>query len=169
MKCVDDENISDYLCNELPEAARAEIMTHLAGCAPCRRRLEELERVRSAVASAPPARVSADFTAALMRELEEEKPAPARGFLRALLRPAYGLAAAALAVCLVIGIVFLKKKTAPAHPAERTIFLSDGPAAADRGAYGTADIPLETGADISAGEHWGADTDACRTADCGIS
>ncbi|MCX5786862.1 MAG: zf-HC2 domain-containing protein [Elusimicrobia bacterium] len=172
MKCIDAENIMDYLCGELPAAKRAEIQAHLSSCARCRRELETFERVRSAVASAPPARVSEDFTAALMRKLEDEKsaisPGPARVSFRALLRPAYGFSLAVLTVCLIIGAVFLKGKAGLPRPAAQAIFLSDGPAAANRGFYRTADIPLETGVDDRGGEPGRINTDDCKTADCGI-
>jgi hypothetical protein len=171
MKCINDENVMDYLCDELPEAERAEIQAHLSACARCRRKLETFERVRGAIASAPPAPVSQDFTSALMRKLEDEKSAAApdrpHGFLH-FLRPAYGLTLAALAVCLIIGVVFLKGRTRLPPSAAQTIFFSDGPAAANRGFYRTADIPLETGVDTRASEPGRINTDACKTADCGI-
>jgi len=169
---MDDGNIADYLCEELPEAERAEVRAHLSCCARCRSKLETFEQVRAAAASAPPARVSDGFTAGVMLKLKEEQPAAAsdsaRVSFRALFTPAYGLTLAALALCLIISAVFLKRKAGLPRPAVQTIFLSDGPAAANRGFYGTADIPLENGVDSSAAEPGRVNTDACRTADCGI-
>jgi anti-sigma factor RsiW len=172
MKCIDTENLMDHICGELPEEKRAEIQAHLSSCAVCQRKLEKLEKVRSALASAPPARVSEDFTFALMRKLEDAGPEvstePAPGFIRGLLRPAYGLTLAVLTACLVICVVFLKEKAGSGRTAVQVIFLSDGPAAAAPGFYRTADIPLETGADARAVEPGRIGTDDCRTADCGI-
>jgi anti-sigma factor RsiW len=98
-----------YLEGELGPAERAELETHLAGCAACGEALEAERRLSSQLASLPAVVPAGDFEARFHARLAREEAAPRglRAWLGRLLGPrglvaAGGLAAAALAVVLVL-------------------------------------------------------------------
>ena len=98
-------DIELYFYGELDGASRARVDAHLARCAECRQRLEDLRTISDALAGirrvdAPPAGEWAGF----MRRLDEATgaAAPPRGAMRAWV-PA--LAVAAAVAILVIGMV----------------------------------------------------------------
>lgn len=94
-----EESYIPYLDGRLSEAERTELDRHLAACADCRARLEELGRVLGVLGEWKVAEPSPHFDAALRARLAEEPPARPSY----VLRPAYALALAAVAA-VVLGI-----------------------------------------------------------------
>jgi anti-sigma factor RsiW len=99
-----------YLEGELAPAERAELDTHLAGCAACRDALAAERRLSEQLAALPPTPVPGDFEARFHARLAREAAAAPRG-LRAWLGKLFdprgliatgGVAAAALALILVL-------------------------------------------------------------------
>lgn len=167
MTCLNTEELMDYLFNECRSGKRKEIEEHCSACTRCRDELQTLKHTISAAAAMTPAPVSDDFTARLMRVLEEKNsarvPAAAISF-RALFKPAYGLTFAALAVCLAIGGVIVKVKREPPQTAAKIIYMTDGPAVVNRSFFTSADSGI-TAARLDIDQAY---TDSCKTAKCGI-
>lgn len=95
-----EEEFLEYLDRRSAPEARLE--AHLAGCADCRRQLEEMHALGNILNEWTPAPVSAGFETRLRARIAEEQPAPRAWFV---LRPAFamGLAAvAALAVAVML-------------------------------------------------------------------
>ena len=112
-----EEDFIQYLDGRLNEAARAELDRHLAACADCRGRVDELRGVMGVLGEWQAAGPSPRFDAALRARLAEE-PASAPPWFA--WRPAYAAGLAAAAV-LVLG-VYLWPPTAPDVPAPVTQF-----------------------------------------------
>src|SRR5450432_3263380 len=72
MACEEFENqISDYLENQLPPADRARVAAHLAGCADCRAFAQQLEQLDAQLLRAVKTRaLSADFKARLQQRVQ---------------------------------------------------------------------------------------------------
>lgn len=161
MNCLSKEELIDHLFG-LDRFAPAAAKEHLSSCPACRARLETLKRLKTAAASVPPAPVSGDFTARLMRELGKEAQVPEAAVVPSVfpfLRPAwsFGLAAFAAAACLVV--FFLAGRHTPrAVPApEEALYFADGPATAN-GEFGAP------GADRAGFVY----ADGCAAARCGL-
>lgn len=166
MKCKKEEAVLDYLFGEMPAGERAEMKAHFAGCAGCRRRLEALKGIKAAAASAlEPSPAPENFTERLMRRLAAEEPASAAGVFHNLFRPAYALAFAALALCVLFGVRELKEKAASPYAPPRAIYLTDGPAVPGKH-LGPALSFKENGGGKPEAEK--IITDACLTANCGL-
>src|SRR3990172_6657440 len=103
-----EEDFIQYLDGRLNEAARAELDRHLAACADCRGRVDELRGVMGVLGEWQAAGPSPRFDAALRARLAEE-PASAPPWFA--WRPAYAAGLAAAAV-LVLG-VYLCPATGP--------------------------------------------------------
>src|SRR3972149_1192848 len=103
-----EEDFIQYLDGRLNEAARAELDRHLAACADCRGRVDELRGVMGVLGEWQAAGPSPRFDAALRARLAEE-PASAPPWFA--WRPAY---AAGLAAGAVVALgVFLGPPAAP--------------------------------------------------------
>ena len=95
-----EEDFIHYVDGRLDEAERAELDRHLAACAGCRGRVDELRGLMGVLGEWQAAGPSPRFDAALRARLAEE-PAPAPPWFA--LRPAYAAALAAAAV-LALGV-----------------------------------------------------------------
>ena len=162
MNCLSREELIDYLFSA--GSARGAAGAHLSACAGCRLKLETLERLKAAAASVPPAPVSGDFTARLMRGLKT-RPAPGSAdmpaFFRRLFNPAWGLGLAAFAVAVYGGMFFLAGPRAPRRAAAEALYFSDGPATVNSGFSATGGV--------SGGDKAGyVYADSCAAARCGI-
>lgn len=116
-KHLREEDFIHYVDGRLNEAAHAELDRHLAACADCRGRVDELRGVMGVLGEWQAAGPSPRFDAALRARLAEE-PALAPPWFA--WRPAYAAALAAAAV-LVLG-VYLWPPPAPDVPAPVTPF-----------------------------------------------
>jgi anti-sigma factor RsiW len=93
-----EEEFIEYLDRRAAPAVRARLEAHLAECADCRGRVEELQSLRTVLDEWTPAAVSPSFEARLRAQLAEETRAP-RGWFA--LRPAFALGLAAVAALAV--------------------------------------------------------------------
>jgi len=89
-----EEEFLEYLDRRSAPEARARLEAHLAGCADCRRQLEEMRALGNVLDEWTPAPVSAGFETRLRARIAEEQPAP-RGWF--VLRPAFAMGLAAVA------------------------------------------------------------------------
>ena len=112
-----EEDFIQYVDGRLNEAERAGLDRHLAACADCRGRVDELRGVMGVLGEWQAAGPSPRFDAALRARLAEE-PASAPPWYA--LRPAYAAGLAAVAV-VILG-VYLWPPTAPDVPAPVTQF-----------------------------------------------
>lgn len=162
MNCLSKDELVDYLFGKDP-AARAAAAAHFSACPVCRIKMGALKQLKAAAASVPPAPVSGDFTAKLMRRLEKRAPAPAAADLSALFRrlvsPAWGFGLAAFAAAACLAVIFLAGHRAPrAVPVpEEALYFSDGPA--------TVNGEFSTGGADRAGFVY---ADDCAAARCGL-
>ena len=106
-----DERRADlcgFLDGELAPAARAELETHLRGCAACQAALEAERRLSGALDSLAPIAPSGDFEARFWARIARESGAPAgwraRLFGRRFVLALGGAAAAALAAVVALRI-----------------------------------------------------------------
>jgi len=111
-----EEDFIHYVDGRLDEAERAELDRHLAACAGCRGRVDELRGLMGVLGEWQAAGPSPRFDAALRARLAEE-PASAPPWFA--LRPAYAAALAAAAAVLALG-VYLWPPTPPDVPAPVT-------------------------------------------------
>ena len=165
MNCLSEDELVDYLFGADRSAGRAEAEAHFLVCSGCRAKLETLKLVKTAAASVPPAPVSGDFTARLMRKLQEQEAAPEvadiPALFRRLFRPAWGLALAAFAVALVLSTAyFAGRRIQPENSAE-ALYFSDGPATVNSGLQSPGGVPGGSRAGY-------VYADSCETARCGI-
>lgn len=108
-----------YLDAELPAAERAELESHLSGCAACRQALAAEQRLSAQLAALPPVEPPRDFEARFWARIAREADPEPRGlgaWLARLRSPRGwvalgGVAAAALALILV-----LRSGSQPAPP-----------------------------------------------------
>jgi len=162
MKCLSKEELTDYLFAKDAAPDRAAAAAHIAACPACREEVESLKRLKAAAAALPPAPVSVDFTAKLMREINAQAPArPAvrPEFFARLFRPAWGFSLAAAAVALVIGTTYLAGRRAAPAVSPETLTFSDGPATVNDG------FTAEAAPGAGSGYVF---TDSCATAKCGV-
>lgn len=163
MNCLSKDDLIDYLFGEAP-SDRTAAEAHFSACPACRVKMEALKQIKAAAASVPPAPVSADFTAKLLRRMGKRSPAPAAGdlpgFLRRLASPAWGFGLAAFAAA-CLGVFFLTgQRSARTAPAE-ALYFSDGPATVNSGFRAPGGVPGGSRAGY-------VFTDNCETARCGI-
>jgi len=171
MKCLSEDELVDHLFGADRSAGRADAEAHFLACAVCRARMETLKQLKTAAASVPPAPVSGDFTARLMRKLQEQEAAPEVADIPALFkrlyRPAWGLALAAFAVALVLSTAyFTGRRIHPENTAE-ALYFSDGPATVNSSFSAAEERPVAVSA---AGKRKTGYvyTDNCATVNCGI-
>ena len=161
MKCLSEDELTDYMFGGEHAGGRAAAEAHFSVCAGCRARLEVMKRLKAAAAALPPAPVSGDFTARLMRELGAEVPARGSeppGLFTRLFRPALGIALAAFAVALIVSTKFFAgHRNVPG--AREPLTLSDGPATVNRS------FSAENAAGAGSGYLL---TDGCAAAKCGV-
>ncbi|MDA8130366.1 MAG: hypothetical protein M0011_02560 [Elusimicrobia bacterium] len=162
MNCLSKEQLVDYIFSG-DGPLRASMEAHVSACPGCRARIESLERLRAAAASAPLTPVSGDFTARLMRSLPAGTPR--RGYLREfygyLFRPAWALGLAACAVILYFGAVALKGPGLAKADTAEVLYFSDGPATVRSGLSAPAGTAVHKQGVYSY-------TDSCATARCGM-
>jgi anti-sigma factor RsiW len=107
MSCTERHaDLIAYLDDELEPSARAELESHLAGCAECQALLAAERRLTAGFAALSPVELPGDFEARfwarVARESEAPKPWWARVFTRRLSLAFGGAAAAALAAVLAL-------------------------------------------------------------------
>jgi anti-sigma factor RsiW len=69
MEHLSDAQLNEYLDNELTEAQRQEVGTHLQGCLQCQGRLESLEKVSRLLSRLPEVQPVHDLEATVLREI----------------------------------------------------------------------------------------------------
>ena len=135
------EQLSALLDGELDEAARAETLAHLEGCAECQAYFAELTALRGALNEADEPAPPADFAAGVLARLHAESapqaaaPAPRKTKKRS---PWRGWAALAACAAVVVLAVSTLPRMGMGKSAESAPMLAAAPADA------TAEAPAET-------------------------
>jgi len=168
MNCLSRDELIDHLFSQDRSAAAA-AEAHFAACAACRSKIETLKQLEAAAASVPPAPVSGDFTARLMRELKVKSPAPAASpsLYERLFGQERGFALAAFAGVLIVSAAFFAAQRGLAVNPARTLYFSDGPATVNNG----FPMPenMAAGADLPGKRAPGyVYTDNCSAVNCGL-
>jgi anti-sigma factor RsiW len=107
MNCPDEIKLNAYHDGELDAGETAEVRMHASGCADCAKRLLAYEKMRSAVRVEEPLPDAAYFDALKARVLAEAAKPPAEPAVRRGRTPALFYFAAAAAVLILLGIIFI--------------------------------------------------------------
>lgn len=83
------EELSALIDGELPAARRAEVEAHVAGCAHCRQRMEELQRISDGVAAFPKVQPATQFLGDVRRKIARGEEPKERGWIDILFRPVW--------------------------------------------------------------------------------
>jgi hypothetical protein len=120
------DRLAAYLDGELSPRERAEIDTHLGGCAACGRRLEELSSVDAAVRALPAEAPAGYFDTFPGRVRARLEPRPRRAVWR--IPVWYAAAAAALIVAVIAPVVWKRSERLSAPASQDAIMPAPRPA-----------------------------------------
>ena len=170
MKCLSKDELIDYLFSKAPAINRADMEAHVSACAVCRAKIETLKQLKAAAAAVPPAPVSGDFTARLMRELKAQSPAPRAADMpvfKRLFSPAWGFALAAFAGALILSTAYFTGRRNPPAGSAQALYFSDGPATVNNNLSAPEKFTAVSNAPEKRKTGY-VYTDNCATVKCGI-